>query len=375
MATLPNLWIPQSTATVNVSIINSSGTIRGIPFSSFYEPPIVGHEWLAAPCTSFFIEHDNRSLVFDLGIRKDWQNLPEAYLDSLRDSNITVSVPTDVREILDEGGVDSSAIEAVIWSHAHVDHVGDPSTFDNNTALIVGPGVQDAFFPGYPTNPNAAFLESDVAGREIKELKFNPRCGGLKIGHFEAIDFFGDGSFYLLNSPGHAIGHISALARVTSNPDSFILMGGDTVHQAGVLRPHKWHPLPEAVSPNPFTGRPAPACPGDLFEGLLRNGRDSPFYVPSSTSQMNYNTTEMIESIHKLQETDAHDNIFVVPAHDEYILRVVDLFPARANDFMDKGWVHQTRWAFLRDFARAVNYTGELYPKQSWDPAGNQTIS
>ncbi len=59
----------------------------------------------------------------------------------------------------------------------------------------------------------------------------------LTIGSFSAVDFFGDGSFYLLNSPGHAIGHMSGLARTSTNPDTFIFMGGDLCHHGGQMRP------------------------------------------------------------------------------------------------------------------------------------------
>ena len=43
-----------------------------------------------------------------------------------------------------------------------------------------------------------------------------------------AIDFFGDGSFYLVDSPGHLAGHLGAAARVAH--DSFVFIAGDTCH-------------------------------------------------------------------------------------------------------------------------------------------------
>jgi glyoxylase-like metal-dependent hydrolase (beta-lactamase superfamily II) len=373
MSTLPELHIPVSSSIVDVSIINSSGYMLGLPFNFFYEPSIVGHDYLAVPALSFLIEHEDTALIFDLGFRKDIDNIPPPLQEMA--SLVTVEVPTDVHEILTESGFNMSSIEGIIWSHAHFDHVGNPATFDLDIPLIVGPGFKEHKYPGYPTVETAHFFESDIAGREIIEISFPGCAPGLKIGHFDAFDYFGDGSFYILNSPGHEIGHISALARVTSNPDSFILMGGDAVHHAAVLRPHEWQPIPESISPNPFTAKQAPPCPGDIFDSILREGNDhQPFYVPSTTAGQNYDVEEMARSIHKLQETDAHDNILIIPAHDEYALNVVDLYPAKANDFMAKGWVEKTRWAFLYDFAKAVNYTGELYDKMSWaPPQSNQT--
>ncbi|KAF2137738.1 uncharacterized protein K452DRAFT_321594 [Aplosporella prunicola CBS 121167] len=315
MTPAPELNVPASTATVNVSIINS-GSIRGTNAQFLIEPHISGHDWLAAPY--------------------HW-NLPPPLTERFKQSGAQLIVPKGVREILDEGGVDTKAIEAVVWSHWHFDHTGDPSTFEPSTALIVGPGSKERVFPGYPQDPNAHFSEADVAGREVRELDFTKT--GLKIGRFDALDYFGDGSFYFLDSPGHAVGHMCGLARVTSGPDSFILMAGDAIHHSGELRPHPWHPLPEAVLPHPFTMSSSSACPGELFEGVLRDGKYSPFYLPAkpaSGRQIHYDVPVMIQTIQKLQEADAHDNILFVVAHDDTLLDIVDYFPKTANDFVER---------------------------------------
>jgi len=391
---LPKLNIPSSSSTVSVSIINSSGILRGVRTRRFLEPEVAGHDWLATPCYSFLIQHPelDRSLVFDLGMRKDWWNWPPPLAERLRTSGYTPLVPRDVREILDANEVDTAKIEAVIWSHWHFDHTGDPSRFEPSTVLIVGPGCKEHIFPGWPANPRAAFNEADYAGREVRELDFSgPQC--LKIGRFDALDYFGDGSFYLLDSPGHAVGHVCGLARVKSagtgtgadpdTDDSFILMGGDTVHHGGELRPHAWHPLPDEISPHPFDPLSTTPCPGELFDCLLRDApggseagvdnsstgettttttksRQSPIYAPQGDpahgAVPHHDIPQMLESIRKVQEADAHDNILVVAAHDQSLLNIVDFFPARADDFLEKGWVRKARWAFLMDFARSVGF-------------------
>ncbi|KAI0842795.1 beta-lactamase-like protein [Hypoxylon sp. FL0890] len=374
MTQAPDLKIPPSTSTVNVSIINTTGIIRGLPPGRFFEPHILGHDYLAAPVYSFLIQHPvlNRSFVFDLGIRKDYWSWAPKLLGLIGKSNVSVIVPKDVREILDEHGVDTKGLEAVVWSHPHMDHTGNPSTFESSTTLIVGPGVTTKVLPGYPANPESMFLlESDYAGREVKELDFSD--SGIKIGKFPAIDYFGDRSFYFLDSPGHCTGHICGFARVTSNPDSFILMGGDAIHHGGELRPHHWHPLPNSISPHPFDPLSTSPCPGEIFERLLHDGKEEPFYVPAGKSpdgqpSAHHDVEETIRTIKKLQEYDAHDNILVVPAHDQYILGVVDFFPKLANDFMAKGWVKKARWGFLADFAKAVGYEGKVEAAGEWGP-------
>jgi hypothetical protein len=54
--------------------------------------------------------------------------------------------------------------------------------------------------PGWPTVPDTAFRETDIAGRELVALE-KPDFK-LTVGGFDALDYFGDGSFYILNAPG-----------------------------------------------------------------------------------------------------------------------------------------------------------------------------
>lgn len=84
----------------------------------------------------------------------------------------------------------------------------------------------------------------------IKELPASTACSSLpqkvkggKFGIFEkALDFFGDGSFFLVDSPGHLAGNISALFRTRSRDGEprWIFLAGDCFH------PHHFVHYPEA---------------------------------------------------------------------------------------------------------------------------------
>ncbi|KAF2267194.1 hypothetical protein CC78DRAFT_530992 [Lojkania enalia] len=359
----PDLTLPPSTNTVSVSIIDTTSSITGLPTSRFFVPEVSGAKYFVdVRAFSFLIQHPrlNRHLLFDLGIRKDIENVP--FINNLKSSSAEVKVEKGVREVLEEGGFDATRLEAVIWSHWHFDHTGNPSTFEPHTAVIVGPGFKNKVAPGYPANPDAHFLESDYTGRELREIDFSPGAGVTSIGQFRALDYFGDGSFYLLDTPGHAVGHLCGLARVTSNPDSFIFMGGDACHHPGEFRPSKYLPFPPNISPNPFTSFTAPTapCPGSLFEGLLRDGDPTRSFYDLSPSGVHYNVEEAEKTIAKIQGADCRDNILVAVAHDSTLPSVVDFFPKTANEFVEKGWVKKLRWLFLRDFAKAVGYDGEV---------------
>ena len=228
----PDLNIPHSDATVEVSIIDTTGHIS-LPSSLFVQPQLF--EYITAPVYSFLIKHRDDTLIFDLGISKDWENGPTSIVERVKPYADKLRIDKDVATILRENGQALEDISAIIWSHAHFDHTGDPTTFPSTTDLVVGPGFKAAFPSAFPTLPDSPVDERAWQNRTLREIDF--AASDLRIGQFEAHDYYGDGSLYLLNTPGHFIGHICALARTTANPPTFMFLGGDIAHQAGEFRP------------------------------------------------------------------------------------------------------------------------------------------
>lgn len=113
----PPLNIPDSSSVVNVHIINSTSRIKTIPFSVFVTPTYKGLDYLDCPAFSFLIEHasSGRKILFDLGVRKDWENLPMVIEKRIKDGGWKVTVEKGVAEILQEGGVAPKDIEAIVW--------------------------------------------------------------------------------------------------------------------------------------------------------------------------------------------------------------------------------------------------------------------
>lgn len=112
-----SLHIPQSNNTVKVSIIDTTTSIT-LPMSVMVKPAVVGgYETCTCPSYSFLIEHPSgRKLLFDLGVRKDWENMAPFMVDILKKNNWAVTVGKDVHDILEDNGHDPKAVEAIFWS-------------------------------------------------------------------------------------------------------------------------------------------------------------------------------------------------------------------------------------------------------------------
>ncbi|KAF9034722.1 hypothetical protein BDZ89DRAFT_1062444 [Hymenopellis radicata] len=222
------------------------------------------------------------------------------------------------------------------------------STFPSTTELVIH---EDTDVRTYPSKQDSTLLESDFANHSLRKLSFTPSSTkGFKIGDLDALDYFGDGSFYILDTPGHCPGHVSALARVT--PASFTFLGGDCCHHVGDLRPSVYHHL---FSP----------CPPDIVEQARRTV-DGAQFPPTNAAGFDLlnRTTPMLqlgkpmytdyakakETLEKIAALDAHPDVLTLLAHDASLIgeHGIDLFPASVDDWQAKGLKEMLMWGFMK---------------------------
>ncbi|KAJ5385600.1 hypothetical protein N7517_003511 [Penicillium concentricum] len=323
--------LPQSDHIVRVKLIDTTTYLTGIA-KVFVEPVVAGHETFNFNDLAFLIENERtgKKVMFDLGTRKDYWNLAPAVQRVLGlDSAMTgMKVDKDVAQILVEGGVS-------------LDTIG--------------------FLPGYPENPVSPVLASDFEGRELIEMSFE---NGLEIGGFRAHDYFGDGSLYLLDSPGHCAGHLSALARTTSSSaeggTSFVFLGGDICHFAGDFRPSSERPLPDPAPESILARRHNPIpCPCSLTRHHPNADdeearRTTPWYKMAGEFPTAYHDIdEARESVSKMGALDQNDDILVCLAHDAVLLDVMPIFnedPKKdINGWRERGLKDKCHWGWLRE--------------------------
>lgn len=187
-------------------------------------------EMVNLPVLSFVLRHSRTGevVLFDLGIRPD----TEAYTGAraLADTmNITFQ-GRDIPATLERGGVSRADVKHIVISHIHFDHAGYPRAFPNAKFIIggaarkvieeEGPDFPGTFYSIDVPMERALFLSpDDPAGRKWAPLGPFPH----------ALDFFGDGSLYVVDAPGHIPGHICVMAR-TSADGAWVCLAGDGAH-------------------------------------------------------------------------------------------------------------------------------------------------
>ncbi|KAJ6466559.1 hypothetical protein C8R47DRAFT_1234808 [Mycena vitilis] len=377
-----DLGIPTSEATVSLTAFDIVSSPRDVhvPASVFLKPVLAGHANLSAPAFAFLVAHaaTGRRVMFDLGPRKDMENAAPGIAEAVKAGVIVMPVEHDIVEQLADHGVDLESIDAVIWSHAHIDHCGDMSKFPASTELVFGGSTVTET---YAENAKSTLIETDLVGRKLVPINFDK--SQLKIGGFTAHDYFADGSLYILDVPGtlRVLTRLPASStyRVTSVPlrgELIILLQADACHHPGILRPtaklHRHFP-----------------CPGDILAATRLSVSAAHFPPPNGVGQFDLlaRSVPMLDiadngnfeeppvaraSIAKMADFDANEDVFVVLAHDGSLVDVVGPFPASLDTWQTKDWKSRVTWAFLDEANPAFRFSeNELEGEHPPAEAGN----
>lgn len=167
---------------------------------------------------------------------------------------------------LAQGGLRPDDVDWVILSHVHWDHIGTPSLFTRSNFVVGAGSLQLLQGYGDKSSGGHAHFEADLLpdGRALElpptaALRSPATANGAMNGatdgtrerqnestahlrtavwqplaHFpHAIDFFHDGSLYLIDAPGHLEGHTNILAR--TGPSKWVYLAGDACHDRRIL--------------------------------------------------------------------------------------------------------------------------------------------
>jgi glyoxylase-like metal-dependent hydrolase (beta-lactamase superfamily II) len=209
------------------------------------------------PSLSFLIQHPStttpsktNNLLFDLGLKRNLSGYREAQQHHIAQRQPT-TVDPDAAASLRNGGLNPKDIDTVILSHVHWDHVGTPSDFPCSE-FVVGSGTMHLLAHGggplYPSelfNPNelphdrtrefppVRHTDTEKAYTHQTSHTWHPLSNIFPF----ALDFFADGSLYVIDAPGHLPGHVNLLARIARG--KWVYLGGDCCHDVRILSGEK----------------------------------------------------------------------------------------------------------------------------------------
>ena len=280
------------------------------------------HHRQLVPDFSFLIRHSSgKNVLFDLGMRKVLFSplsllcLCEIRLQEIQDIKnhprviamfehhlIEPQVPQDSFDVLKSGPVQPEAIDAIIYSHLHFDHTGDCRKFPD-AEVIVGPGSGAAAAPGWPEAPNSPFSSEPFLHPRFRELSSSSDEWSIVQGGFHCHDYFGDGSFFLVDTPGHMPGHLGGLAR--TGQDEWVFFGGDCCHHRALLTGNR----PMSVTVGPGGGK-----------------------------SFHKDPTAAKNTIEKVRELEAGGEVLVALAHDALLEGRMPLYPEQLNGWKGSEW-------------------------------------
>lgn len=213
----------------------------------FFVSPATKDAKRTVPSLTFLVTHPGTSafgadgskpfrMMFDLGLRRAKERYPEQ-LQTHIENRAPFDLAPGVAAQLKAGGLDPKDIDLVVLSHVHYDHHGDPEDFPQ-AQFRVGYGALDVLKHGLGgIASHQHFVPDTLPDDRSGELSDPKGSDWEPLGPFPAaLDLFGDGSVYVIDTPGHLPGHVILLCRTK---DRWLLLCGDAFHDRRLLAGEK----------------------------------------------------------------------------------------------------------------------------------------
>ncbi|GAT73253.1 metallo-beta-lactamase domain protein [Microbacterium sp. HM58-2] len=172
----------------------------------------------------------------------------------------------DVAAQLEADGVEPASVTHVVLSHLHPDHVGGVRRFPSATFVLTEGTLRTLADPRPRTGVLTGLLPAwfETAARTVLDPD-DFRTTDVAGVPLRAADLLGDGSYLVLDLPGHADGHVGALIeeRVLLAGDA--AWGSDLLEEAGRMRT-----LPRLVQHDPERYRQTAAMLWALADAGIR---------------------------------------------------------------------------------------------------------
>ncbi len=171
---------------------------------------------------AYLIEHPRHGLLmFEAGhhseiARDAYEHLGWTYTLGLLP--MEQSPGQDARTQLRAAGFDPDAVRHIVVSHFHPEHVGAVEEFPQATIVA---DAREIDWAQHDPDYNYVTREYD----DVKRWRGHDSRHSAAFGAFAgAVDLFGDGSVFVVSTPGHTPGHVSLAINLAGGP---VLLTGD----------------------------------------------------------------------------------------------------------------------------------------------------
>ncbi|MGF2614479.1 N-acyl homoserine lactonase family protein [Rossellomorea vietnamensis] len=189
---------------------------------SFHPIPYSG--WLRGkwkkrwvPVSSYLIEHPKGKILIDTGWHEEIRTNQKKHLGRFAHSMFQgqLNKGSSILEQLNNFGLESKDIDFVLLTHLHSDHVSGLKHVKEAKKIITSELEWKA------ANKKIGYIKSmwdgvPIETFEMSEIPFGPFRKGL--------DLFGDGTLFLVHTPGHSDGMFSILVKMNNG---WLLLASD----------------------------------------------------------------------------------------------------------------------------------------------------
>lgn len=183
------------------------------------------------PVFSFLIKHPQEGLMLvDTGLHESHAQKRGGNFGLLLGTMVkTKAEPNrDAASQIKSLGISPDQIRHIVLTHLHLDHPSGLPAFKNNGSPFVYADERELKIARSAFGLFQGYIKAHLEGIKIKALEYPSSAQPFD----KVWDFFGDGSVFIISTPGHSPGHASVLVNTQAGP---VFLTGDAAHRRANL--------------------------------------------------------------------------------------------------------------------------------------------
>jgi len=210
---------------IHTGYVHMSGNIHFNPKSPRFKDMAKDNRF--NPVFSYLVEHPQKGfLLLDTGLHPSFTQKSIGNFGWLlgRIVKVRSEVGQDVVTQLEKLQIRPGEIRSIILSHFHLDHSSGLPLFSGNKGLAVYADEGEIRAVNAPFSLFQGYIKNHLNGFTPQAIRFTNA-----VAPFDRVcDILGDGSVFVIGTPGHTPGHISIILNMAGGP---FLLTFDAAHR------------------------------------------------------------------------------------------------------------------------------------------------